>query len=142
MTSRRGRWFVFTVQHGARTEVFSRTRQRRPIVPIVTDADARFYPRFVDGELWMRTDLDASNNRLVAVDPANPSRERWRTVIAERGDVMDDFAVIGGKIYVTYLRDASTRILVFNKDGSSAGEVEVPPFSTASIRADGGRTPC
>jgi prolyl oligopeptidase len=134
-----GRWFVFTVQHGwARTEVFVQDAGNAgPIVQVVTDADARFYPRFVDGELWMRTDLDASNNRLVAVDPANPSRERWRTVIAERDNVMDDFAVIGGKIYVTYLRDASTRILVFNKDGSSAGEVEVPPFSTASIRADG-----
>jgi prolyl oligopeptidase len=134
-----GRWFIYTVQHGwARTEVFVQdVKNAGPIVPIVTDADARFYPRFVEGELWMRTDLDASNNRLVAVDLARPARATWRTVVAERDEVMEDFALIGGKLYVTYLRDAANRIRVFNKDGSEAGEVAVPPFSSASIRADG-----
>lgn len=134
-----GRWFIFTVQHGwARTQVFVQdVKNDGPIVPIVTDADARFYPRYVEGELWIRTDLDASNNRLVAVDLAKPARASWRTIISERDEVMEDFALIGGKIYVTYLRDAANRIRVFNKDGSEAGEVAVPAFSSASIRGDG-----
>jgi len=134
-----GRVFIYTVQHGwARTEVFVQdARRARPPTPVVTDADARFYPRMVGGELWMRTDLDASNNRLVAVDPASPAPDRWRVVIPETDEVMEDFTVIGDRVYVTYLSDATNRIRVFEKDGTPAGEIDVPPLSQASIRGEG-----
>lgn len=134
-----GRYFVFTVQHGwARSEVFVLdTKQGGAAKPVAVGLDARFYPRVVDSEIWMRTDLDASNNRIVAVDLSNPSRDRWRVVIPEGDDVMDDFVVIGGRVYVSYLRNASSRIRVFEKDGRPAGEIPVPEFHTASIRPDG-----
>jgi len=134
-----GRYFIYTVQHGwARTEVFVRdTKRAGPPLAIVTDADARFYPRMVGAELWMRTDLDASNNRLVAVEPARPAPGRWRVVIPEAEDVMEDFTVIGDRIYVTYIRDAASRIRVFEKNGAPAGEIDVPPLHQASIRGDG-----
>jgi prolyl oligopeptidase len=133
------RYLIFTVQHGwARSEVHVLDMKKGgPVRPIVTDADARFYPRFVDGELWMRTDLDSSNNRVVAVDLAQPSRDRWRVVIPESDDVLEDFTVIGKRIYATYLHDASNRIRVFGRDGTPAGEVDVAPYHSASIRGVG-----
>lgn len=133
-----GRYRIYTVQHGwARTDVFLEDTRGGGIRSVVTGADARFYPRWVDGELWMRTNLDADRNRIVAVSPARLSREEWRTVIPEAEDIIEDFAVIEGKVYVTVLHDASNRIRVFLKDGTPAGEIEVPPFHSASIRAGG-----
>jgi len=134
-----GRYFVYEVRHGwARSEVHFRDLAAGGAVQtLVDDADARFYTRFLDGELYLRTDLGADRNRLLAVDLANPARERWREVVPESGDVLEDFTLIDGKLYLTYLRDVSNVILVFEKDGTPAGEIEVPPLHTASIRGAG-----
>ncbi|MFN8059034.1 MAG: prolyl oligopeptidase family serine peptidase [Vicinamibacterales bacterium] len=141
-----GRALAFVVQHGwARSEVFVQRVDgtsavgARPVVRVTPDgAPARFYPRFVGDELWMRTDLDASNNRLVAVDLAHPTPDRWRTIVPEGDDVLEEFAVVDDRIYATYLHDASARIAVFEKDGTKVGSLEVPEFHNATIRGGGG----
>lgn len=131
-----GRYLIFGVQHGwARTDVFFKDLRRGGQVrTIIADADARFYTRFLDGELYMRTDLGADKNRLVAVNLANPARRNWREVIPEGEDLMENVAVIDGKFYITYLHDVSNRIEIFDKDGSHTGEVAIPELHSASIR--------
>lgn len=140
MQSDDGRWLVFTVQHGwASTDVFALdTRAGRGApVAIARDLGARFYPRFVNGELWMRTDLEASNNRLVAVDLRRPERSAWRVVMAEQPEVLEDFTLIDGTVYGQFLRDAASRIVRFDANGVRGAELDVPAFHSASIRADG-----
>jgi prolyl oligopeptidase len=131
-----GRYLIFGVQHGwARTEVhFQDVESGGGVQTLVDDVDARFYSRFIEGELYMRTDLEADRNRLVAVDLGAPARENWREVIPEGDDVMENFTWIDDKLYVTYLNDASNQIRVFEKDGTPAGEVPIPEFNSASIR--------
>ena len=85
----------------------------------------------------MRTDLDAANNRVVAVDLAQPARERWRVVLPEQPDVLEDFAVLDGTTYASFLHDAASRLARFDAQGALLGEVEVPAFHGASIRGDG-----
>lgn len=110
-----------------------------PVRPIVTGTDARYYPQIVGSEIWMRTNLEAPNSRLVAVNPRRPSREYWRTVIPEGPDVMDDFRVIEDRVYVTYLHDVSTVIRSYTKRGRPIGSVPVPAFHTASVKGAGKR---
>jgi prolyl oligopeptidase len=134
-----GRFFIYSVQYGwARTEVHVQDWQRGgAVTPIVTGVDARFYPRFIDGTLYMRTDFEADKNRLVAVDLTEPHHENWREVISEADDLLEDFALIDDKFYVTYLHDVSNQIRIFETDGTPAGEISIPELHSASIR--GGR---
>jgi prolyl oligopeptidase len=135
-----GAWLVFTVQHGwATTDVFALDRKAAGASPfaVAQGLDARFYPRFVDGELWMRTDLDAPMNRVVAVNLRQPARARWRVVLAEQSDVLEDVVVIADRIYGHYLHEAASRIVRFDRRGTDATDLEVPPMHAASIRGDG-----
>jgi prolyl oligopeptidase len=135
--------FLYTIQHGwARSEVWLQNNAATtPAVPVVKEVDAHFYPRFVKQEIWMRTDLDAPLGRVVAVDMKAPSdRSRWRTVLAEQRDTLEDFAVIGDQVYATYMRDASSRVRVFPITGGASTNVEVPDLASATIRADGEQT--
>ncbi len=134
-----GRYRIYTVSHGwARTEVHFQDLERGgQIEPLVDDAHAHFYPRFHEGLLYMRTDLDASNGRLLAIALESPAPEDWREIIPEGEDMMEDFTFINEKIYVSYLHDVSSQIRVFEMDGTPAGEIEVPPFHSASIRGAG-----
>ncbi len=144
-----GSRFLFTVQHGwARSEVWIKdAASSAPPLAIVKDVDAHFYPRFVKQSVWMRTDFDAPMGRVVAVDLAAPAdRARWRTVLPARSDVLEDFALIGQRVYATYLRDASNRIVSFEAAAMEkateaatpgAAEIDGADFTTASIRAEG-----
>lgn len=134
-----GKERVFVVGHGwARNDVFIQdVLHGGPITAITHGARAHFTPEFLDGTLWMRTDLGASNGRLASVDLKNPAPANWRTVIPEGKDVLDNFAMIDGKLYVTYVHNVADRIVVYSKSGTREGEVAVPPNSAATIRANG-----
>lgn len=134
-TAQQGRYRIFTIGHGwARGEVHVHDTKSGTIVDVTRGLDAHFTAQVIDDELWMRTDLDAPRGRLVAVPLARPHRDAWRTVLAETGDVLDAFALIEGKLYVTYLRNASHRLAVFTRTGAPVGDVALPPHATVSIR--------
>jgi prolyl oligopeptidase len=132
-----GKFLVFTVNHGwARSELhFKKVVPDAQVQPIVTGENARFHPQFAEGLLYVRTNLDAPSNRIVAIDLANPERGRWKEVVPEAEDVLTGFSILDGKIYASYLDDASSRIRVYGVDGSPEGEIAIPEHQTAEIRA-------
>jgi len=135
-----GRYFLYDVWHGwARVEVHVQDVENNgPIVAVAgPELDARFSTRFMDDELFMQTDLDAPNFRIVAVDLENSGMEHWREVIPEGEDVIQNYTVIDDKFYVTYLHNVSSQIKIFEKDGTPAGEFPVPERHNASIRSAG-----
>ncbi len=140
-----GRYRVFTAQHGwARDDIYLQdTRGREGVVsleeirPVVVDVPAHFDIRYRDGQFLIRTDMDAPMYRLMTMDPEHPEPEHWEELIPEAEDLLQSYAFIGGKIYATYLHEVSDRIRVFEEDGTPAGEVEVPPFSSVGIRGNG-----
>ena len=59
-------------------------------------------------------------------------------VIPATTDAIQEFSVIGGRIFVNYLHNVSSRIRVFTLDGKPLGDVSLPGPGTVSIsgRAD------
>jgi prolyl oligopeptidase len=66
--------------------------------------------------------------------------------VPTQSETLEDFALLGDRIYATYMREASNRILVFDvpahatEAGAGAPDataLEVPDLMTASIRSDG-----
>jgi prolyl oligopeptidase len=134
-----GRWRLYTVGWGwARNDVFLQdVAHGGSMITIARNVHAHFEPRWVDGRIWMRTDLDAPNGRVVIVDPAKPAPKDWQTLIPEGQDALDGYTRIGDKLYVTYVHDVGDRIRVFTLAGKPAGEVAVPDQASASIRGAG-----
>lgn len=101
---------------------------------LVEGEDATFMGPVVGDTLYLKTTLDASNGRVVAVDLNEPARENWRPVIAERDDrVIEDFSAGGGYLVVNWLEHAHNRIEVFTPDGQSQGFIKLPQLGSASI---------
>ena len=108
---------------------------RSSVQPLVEGVDAHFRHRVHDGRLYVLTDWEASNYRLLVADLDDPTSDAWRVVLPESQDVLEDYAFIDGKIYATYLQDVAHRVRVFAMDGTPAGELEVPENSSVEIRA-------
>ncbi|MEM9024272.1 MAG: S9 family peptidase, partial [Bacteroidota bacterium] len=80
----------------------------------------------VDGRFLLHTNHSAPKNRVVAVDPANPTAENWTELIAEQEHVLEGITLANGKMVSQYLVDVSNRLYVHDMDGKQEGEIALP----------------
>lgn len=101
--------------------------------PLVNDFESQNQVIGVMGpNLLVRTDYEAPKYRLVLVNPANPARENWITVIPEQeNEVLQSADIVSKRILTTYMKDASSRLYVFDQQGNKT-EVGLPTLGTAS----------
>ena len=85
----------------------------------------------VDGKVLVYTNEDAPNFRVVLVDPKNPAKETWQTVIAEKSEVLSGAGTAGGYLFTNYLKDANSKIFQHKLDGSLIREIELPALGSA-----------
>ncbi|MCX6568582.1 MAG: prolyl oligopeptidase family serine peptidase [Candidatus Aminicenantes bacterium] len=85
----------------------------------------------VDGKVLVYTNEDAPNFRVVLVDPKNPAKETWQTVIAEKPEVLSGAGTAGGYLFTNYLKDANSKIFQHKLDGSLIREIELPALGSA-----------
>jgi prolyl oligopeptidase len=123
-----GRHAVYVVSHGwAKNDVFVQTPPLTgPIKPIVRGLDAHVAVDYAGDRLIAETDLDAPSHRIVEIDPAHPSPDRWRTIVPAGPDAIQRTILAGGRIVVEYLHDVTSRLAVFGLDGASLGEIKLP----------------
>jgi prolyl oligopeptidase len=79
-----------------------------------------------DGQLLVHTDADAPRYRLVQVDPSKPGKENWKEVVAQNDMMLQGVSTCGGKLFLSYLDRANTRMFVCNYDGSEKKEITMP----------------
>ena len=102
------------------------------VVELIPDLEAQY--RFLgnDGPVfWLRTNLDAPKNRVIAVDTRNPGKENWQEVIPEAADLLEGVSLVGEKFIAEYLRDAATQVKVFALDGTWERDVALPGIGSA-----------
>jgi len=81
--------------------------------------------------LIIQTNLNAPNDRIVEVDFANPAPERWKDIIPETDNALQGVSTAGKKLFVNYLKDASTLIKQYDYHGKLEREVVLPGKGTA-----------
>jgi len=102
-----------------------------PLIPEITN-DTFNVVDDVGDKLLVATNHGAPNWRIVLVDPAHPEEGNWRTVIAEQPEPLESYQTAGGKLFVTYLKDVTTRAYVHSLDGKLENEVALPGPGSAS----------
>ena len=85
----------------------------------------------VGSKLYIYTNDKAPNYRLVEVDAKNPAKANWKDVIPETENVMQ-ISTAGGKLFASYLKDATSLVLQFDMDGKKEREIALPGIGTAS----------
>jgi len=86
-----------------------------------------------DGDhLIMVTNQDAPNYKVVLVDPKNPDAKNWKTLIPQQSQKLERVSTAGGKLFATYLQDASSMVKQFDYKGNLEHVVDLPGIGTAS----------
>ena len=103
----------------------------RPIIREVGNFNYGFIEE-VNGKFLISTNDGAKNSRLVLIDPQHPEPANWKTVIAEKPEVVSSISSAGGKLFVSYLKDVATHVYVYDLNGKLEKEVTMPALGTAS----------
>jgi len=83
----------------------------------------------VDGKIYIRTDLDAPNCRLVAAKISDPSVAHWKQIIPETHEVLQ-VTTAGGKIFAHYLKDALSSIKQYDLNGKLEHRIKLPDIGS------------
>jgi prolyl oligopeptidase len=84
----------------------------------------------IDDYFLVTTDLAAPYNKLILMDPKNPQKDHWKVVIPESANKMEHVACVGGRLIVSYLKDAYTAVSVFNLEGKKLHDIRLPGIGT------------
>ncbi len=85
----------------------------------------------VGDKLLVKTNQNAPNFKVVLVDPKNPEKEHWQTIIPEQDEVLLGVGTAGGKLFASYLKHASTRIMQYDRSGQLERQIDLPGIGTA-----------
>lgn len=83
-----------------------------------------------DGKFLVATNDGAKNIRIVVIDPANPDKATWKTIVAEKPENIQDISSAGKKLFLTYLKDVTSRTYVYSLDGQLEREIKLPALGT------------
>ncbi len=96
------------------------------LVTVVDNFDTNTRVIHNDNELlWLVTDYNAPNRRIVTTNLANPTPDNWKDLIPETESVLSP-STGGGYIFTEYMVDAVSQIKQYNYDGTLVRDVELP----------------
>ncbi|HZU13243.1 MAG TPA: prolyl oligopeptidase family serine peptidase [Chloroflexota bacterium] len=131
-----GRWLIITVSETFdRSQVWLRdlSRPDSALRQIAGGEDALFSAQVGGDTLYIHTNLDAPRFCVFAVDPEHPDREGWREIIPEGDDLLEQIALVGGRVAGVSLHNAVSRLTLYEPDGSPVREIPLPALGTVTM---------
>ncbi|MGE5278660.1 MAG: prolyl oligopeptidase family serine peptidase [Acidobacteriota bacterium] len=134
MLSEDGRYALAVAERGTESEIDALDlgdptdpAVTAPPIPLLRDSRAFHTPiDFVGSILYLRTNLEAPRQRVVALDLREGAGARPRAVIPESSEVIADAVIAADRLVVHDLADATSRLRLFALDGRPEGEIALP----------------
>ncbi|MCP4703375.1 MAG: S9 family peptidase, partial [candidate division Zixibacteria bacterium] len=101
------------------------------VIRLLDDFDASYSLIDNDGtKFYVKTDLDAENGRIIAIDISNPAKENWTEIIPESKDVLTSATIINNQFVLSYMQDAHDLLKIYNLDGTFDKNIDMPTIGS------------
>ncbi|WP_417871211.1 prolyl oligopeptidase family serine peptidase [Winogradskyella sp.] len=102
-----------------------------PLVEILghTNSDSNIIEN-VGSKLYIMTNLNAPNQKIVTVDASNPTPDNWEDFIPETENVLSP-STGGGYFFAEYMVNAVSKVLQYDYNGKLVREVKLPGVGSA-----------
>jgi len=113
------------------------TKADAPIEQLASDFNYEYSPIEVIGnKILFTTNFGAPKSKVMVADINSPKLENWKVLVPESTSVLSGAEVIGGKLVLTYDKDASNHAFVYNTDGKLLHEVKLPSLGSVGFSGD------
>ena len=129
-----GRWLLVDVSKGwTKTELYLKdlSASSDKFQCITKGENCLYHAEILDGQLYITINEDAPRFRVFKASCATPERANWKEIIAETDAVIEGRAtIIGKKLFVHYIRNASSQLKLFDLSGLAIAEVAMPALGS------------
>ena len=139
-----GRWLLVDVSDGwTKTELYLKdlsfndffskghSTQQGRFQRITTGGNFIYHAEMLDGQLYITTNEDAPRFRVFKAECAAPQRSNWQEIIPESDAVIEGrAAIIARKLFVHFIRNASSQLSLFDLDGRLVANVAMPALGS------------
>ena len=132
-------FFVFESGEGLGNNLFMKDLRKpdRPFVQLTENFDYEYNPVEVIGEtVYFYTNYNAPKYRLMKTTLDKPELKYWTDVVPEAEQVLSDVSFMGGKMVLSYIKDASDHAFVYTVNGLLEHEVALPTYGSVSFSGD------
>ena len=123
------RFLVVTAQistSGNKLFIKDLSEEKSKLKPIIETVESDTYViANKENKLFLVTNLNAPNKKVVAVDFANPRQENWQDFIPETENVLS-ISKGANFLFANYMVDAVSKVLQYNFDGTFIREINLP----------------
>jgi prolyl oligopeptidase len=103
-----------------------------PVKDLITVAQHSYQPIEVAGSmLYLLTNDGAPRGRVIAMDLRQPDRAHWKEIVPEREETLDDAHIAGGRLLLSYMKDAHSAARLVTLEGKPVAEIQLPGLGTA-----------
>ena len=111
---------------GNRLFLIDLTSTEAKLVTVLGDTESDSYVLHSEGEkLYIVTNLNAPNQKIITVDASDPTPEKWIDFIPETEHVLKP-KTGGGYIFAEYMIDAVGKVKQYNLQGELVRDIELP----------------
>ena len=131
--------FIFESGAGRGNNLFMKdlTKANSKIIPLTDNLDYDYTPVEVLGDrILFQTNDGASKYRVMEASISAPERKDWKELVPESDAVLSAAGIIGGKLILTYEKDASDHIYRYDLNGKLLSEIKLPSIGAAGIRGE------
>ena len=131
--------FIFESGEGRGNALYMKnlTKADAPIEQLASDFNYEYSPIEVIGDkIFFTTNYGAPKSKIMVADINSPKLENWKVLVPESTSVLSGAEVIGGKLMLTYDKDASNHAFVYNTDGKLLHEVKLPSLGSVGFSGD------
>jgi prolyl oligopeptidase len=132
--SRDGKWLLARIQHGWNSsDVFFKDARKKDAAwtPLVTGVDAVFSATVWRDRFYVMTNHEAPRYRVFKVDPKKPDRASWKEIVPQNDATLQNMDIVGERLVLSYLRNASSQLEIHDLEGKLVREVELPGIGTS-----------
>jgi prolyl oligopeptidase len=105
-------------------------------VDLVSTVQYRYSPiAIISSVLYLQTNDSAPRGRVIAIDLEHPERANWKEIVPQREEILDSVQMAGGKLLLSYMKNAYSLARMVTLDGKTVAEVAMPGIGTAEWSA-------
>ena len=110
------------------------TKTNSPLIPMTEDYNFIYMPIEVIGNtIYILTNYDAPKYRVMTADINSPNIRNWKELVPENESVLSGAQIIGGKLILTYDKDASNHAYVYALNGEQEHEITLPSLGSVGF---------
>ncbi len=108
------------------------SKPNSPFVTLLDHTDSDTYLiDSIDSTLFLVTNLNAPNKKIVAVNAAHPTPENWKDIIPETEHVLNP-SKSGGYFIAEYMVDATSKVKQYSYEGTFIRDIALPGIGNVS----------